>query len=243
MTITPERRTVLSIIALDPKKIGGVEAYARELSRQLGELGWRSILCFLTPPPAEVREYFNLPNVVLESLDGPATGAQYYRRLIHLLVCYKPAVLHIHLVAVFGLYAWSASLLGVKSIFFTDHASRPVGFVSTQRPKWKRLLFRCIMLPLTRVICVSRYVRDSFNAMGFLPHDRTTVVYNGVDLDRVAAGMANSEFFRGSLGLTAATFLVVQVGQIIPEKGVPDLLDAAVRVRRINRSVHFVFVG
>jgi glycosyltransferase involved in cell wall biosynthesis len=108
---------------------------------------------------------------------------------------------------------------------------------------WKRLFFRCMMAPLTRVVCVSRYVRDSFNAMGFLPYDRTTVVYNGVDLERVNAGMAKAEDFRSTLGISAETFLIVQVGQIIPEKGVPDLLQAAAQVCLVDQSIHFVFVG
>jgi glycosyltransferase involved in cell wall biosynthesis len=243
MAAAAERRTVLSVFGLEPKKVGGVEAYARELSRQLGERDWHSVLCFLSPPTPLVRDYFNLPNVTLESLEGAATGVEYLRRLICLLRRYRPVILHLHLVALFGPYALIARLLGVKAIFYTDHSSRPAGFVGEIQPLWKRLLFRGMMAPLKRILCISNYVRDSFNSLGLLPPDRSIVVYNAVDLERVEAGMANAAACRKSFNIHADSFLVVQVGQIIPEKGVPDLLEAAARVCNDDRTVQFLFVG
>jgi hypothetical protein len=64
--------TVLSVFGVEPRRVGGVETFARELSRQLGEFGCRSVLCFLTEPPEAVREFLELPNVTLEVLGDVA---------------------------------------------------------------------------------------------------------------------------------------------------------------------------
>ena len=65
----PEAPAVVSVFDVEPRFIGGTETYARELSVQLGRHGWRSVLCFVTPPPEDVRHFLNLPNVSFEVVD------------------------------------------------------------------------------------------------------------------------------------------------------------------------------
>ena len=62
------KRTVLSIFGLDARRIGGIEIFCRELSRQLGEHGWKSVLVFLCEPSERVRRFLDLPNVQLDVL-------------------------------------------------------------------------------------------------------------------------------------------------------------------------------
>ena len=54
-------RTVVSVFGVQPFRIGGAETYARELSVQLGRLGWKSVLCYLSEPPDEVKKFLSLP--------------------------------------------------------------------------------------------------------------------------------------------------------------------------------------
>src|ERR1700693_3652492 len=63
---------VLSVIGVRPVRIGGAETLARELSLQLGEAGWGSVLCFRSIPKGAVREYLELPNVTFDTLEEPA---------------------------------------------------------------------------------------------------------------------------------------------------------------------------
>ena len=41
-------QTVLSVFGLRARRIGGIEVFCRELSKQLGEYGWKSVLAFLS---------------------------------------------------------------------------------------------------------------------------------------------------------------------------------------------------
>ena len=50
-----ERPTVLSAFVVDPKRVGGVETFCRELSMQLDARGWNSTLCFTAEPFGNVK--------------------------------------------------------------------------------------------------------------------------------------------------------------------------------------------
>ena len=64
-----EAPAVASVFDVEPRFIGGTETYARELSIQLGRHGWRSVLCFASSPPEDVRRFLALPNVSFEVVD------------------------------------------------------------------------------------------------------------------------------------------------------------------------------
>src|SRR5262249_25110044 len=63
--------TVLSVFGISPTRIGSHEAYARELSLQLNDRGWRSVLCFADLPRDPVLGYLSLPNVSIEHVTRP----------------------------------------------------------------------------------------------------------------------------------------------------------------------------
>jgi glycosyltransferase involved in cell wall biosynthesis len=69
------------------------------------------------------------------------------------------------------------------------------------------------------------------------------MIYNSVDLTRVAPNAKLGTEFRMRFGIPADRKIVLQVSWIIPEKGIPDLLEAARLVVQQNDKVHFVLVG
>jgi glycosyltransferase involved in cell wall biosynthesis len=69
------------------------------------------------------------------------------------------------------------------------------------------------------------------------------MIYNGVDLSRVAGSAERGAAFRKRFSVPSHRTMVLQVSWIIPEKGVQDLLTAAREVVSRNPKVHFVIVG
>src|SRR5215813_2253960 len=105
--------TALSLFGLNPNKIGSQEAFAHELSLQLGAHGWRSILCFAGAPPESVRRYLTLPNVSFAILESPERMR--WRTLKHFVAIlrrHRPDILHLHYVGFLGLYPLLARLWG-----------------------------------------------------------------------------------------------------------------------------------
>src|SRR3954469_13233920 len=136
-------RTLVSVFGVEPRRIGGTEMFARELSTQLAEEGWHSVLCFMSEPEGDVRRFLELPNVTFETLPSSTEGSwQAYSELFRILRKHHAEKLHLHFVSFLTLYPWIAKLAGVKQVFFTDHHSRPAGYVAQRAPLWKRVAAR-----------------------------------------------------------------------------------------------------
>jgi len=236
--------TLISVFGVKPVRIGGTETFARELSLQLGERGWQSVLCFLSEPTAEVRRFLDLPNISFEVLENSTDGDQTARRnLAAILRKHRADILHLHYVSFLNLYSWSARFQSARQVFFTDHHSRPAGYVQSRAPFWKRAAARLINQPLNKVVCVSNYGYECMTALDLLPRSRFQMIYNGVDLSRVKADPLLATKFRERYSIPTERTIVTQVSWIIPEKGIADFLEMARLVLRQNRNVHFVLVG
>jgi glycosyltransferase involved in cell wall biosynthesis len=151
--------------------------------------------------------------------------------------------LHLHFIGFVGLLPWVARLFSVKKIFFTDHSSRPTGYIPKPALLWKQLLVRLINWPITKVICVSQYGYRCMTGLNLLPKDRYELIYNGVDLARVVQDASRATEFLQRFAIPDGRCVVVQVSWIIPEKGIPDLLQAARHVLLKQPNVQFVIVG
>ena len=156
---------------------------------------------------------------------------------------HQPEILHLHYVSFLNLYSWGARFQSARQVFFTDHHSRPAGYVQSRAPFWKRAAARLINQPLDKVICVSNYGYECMTAFGLLPRNRFQMIYNGVDLSRVKADPRLAARFRERYSIPAERAIVTQVSWIIPEKGIADFLETARLVLRQNRNVQFVLVG
>ncbi len=237
-------RTLLSVFGVKPLRIGGTETFARELSRQLGERGWKSVLCFLSEPTSEVRQFLDLPNISFEVLENSTDGGREARRnLAGIMRRHRPEILHLHYVSFLNLYSWGARFQSARQVFFTDHHSRPAGYVQSRAPMWKRTAARLINQPLNRVICVSNYGYECMTSFDLLPRRRFEMIYNGVDLTRVKNDSGLGAEFRARYSIPADRAIVTQVSWLIPEKGIADFLETARLVLRQNRHVQFVLVG
>jgi glycosyltransferase involved in cell wall biosynthesis len=235
---------VVSVFGVKPLRIGGTETFARELSQQLAAQGRQSVLCFLSKPTAQVESFLQLPNVSLEVLaDSADFSFAAARNLSLILKRYRPEVLHLHFTGFLGAYPWVARFRSVKKIFFTDHTSRPAGYVSSRAPLWKRLVVRAINRPLTKVICVSRYGYRCITGLDLLPQERYELVYNGVDLSRVSPDSHLGVELRLRHSIPADRIVVLQVSWIIPEKGIPELLQVARQVLSKTDKVQYLLVG
>jgi glycosyltransferase involved in cell wall biosynthesis len=235
---------VVSVFGVEPIRIGGTETFARELSSQLNQRGWESVLCFLGKPPDDVHSFLKLNNVSFEVLENSIDlNWKAVKDLAQILRRHRPEILHLHFTGFLGVYPWVAKLLSVKKVFFTDQTSRPAGYTPHQAPIWKKGIVRIINMPLTKVTCVSNYGYNCMTTLGSLPNDRYEMIYNSVDLTRVSPDSQRAAAFRQRYSIAEDRTIIVQVSWIIPEKGILDLLRAAQTVISQDPKVQFVFVG
>ncbi len=232
---------VLSIFGVVPQRIGGVETFARELSEQLSGAGWESVVCFLDKPSGAVRRFVELPGVRIEAAPACASiGWAGIRQVDELLCRYHPEIVHLHFVDMAGPHLWLARLRSVSRIYLTDQTSRPEGYIPTRSSLWKRAIRRAVYWPVSGLVPVSDYVARVDEALGSVPRGRVSRIYNAVDLTRPPGDPSG---IRKKYRIPENRRIVLQVSWIIPEKGIPDLLDAARLVIASDPGVQFVIAG
>ena len=101
--------TLVSVFEHEPLRIGGTEMFARELSCQLAERGWKSVLCFQTEPTEEVKRFLDLPNVSIDVYAGPSDGTfKAGKGIARIIRDYRPEILHLHFFSFINPYSWIA---------------------------------------------------------------------------------------------------------------------------------------
>lgn len=239
-----KNNTVLSAFRLSPARVGGIETYARELSSQLADIGWESLLVFLTPPSGSAEKLYDLPNTRVEVIENCGQFAwSPLRSMARLLAEVRPRIMHLHFMDGWSGYPWLAKRYSVEQVFITDHNSRPAGHVAKPVSPWKQPIKRLVHFPVTKIFGVSDFVCRCVREERVLPEDRIHRVYNGVDLARAEAGQALRDDFRRRHSIPKDHIVVLQVSWLIPEKGIDHLLQAARLVLARNERVHFIIAG
>jgi glycosyltransferase involved in cell wall biosynthesis len=105
------------------------------------------------------------------------------------------------------------------------------------------MIVRMINWPLTKVICVSNFNKQCMTTLGVLPESRFERIYNSVDFSRVEKSRDRALAFRERYQIPGNRKIVTQVSWIIPEKGIPDLLEATRLVLEEDQDVQLVLVG
>lgn len=239
------RPVVLQLI--DSFHQGGSERQAVQLTRLLHDSGrFRVRLASLNPDGVLRSEIDDLqigeiPAFPLTAFYNPAALSQ-MRRFARYLRANEVQVLHTHdfYTNIFGMFAGAFARVPVRVA-----SMRETGGMRTQRQK---RLQRLAYSLAHQVIANSESVRAELIRQG-VPANKTSVVYNGIDVDRVttAASATRAESFART-GLSPALdgnhFFVTIVANMRHEvKDYPMFLRAARRVRDAVPNAEFLLAG
>ena len=222
----------------ESKEFGGAEQYLLSLADGLAELGHE--VCLFTRSSVAWPLQDRKPRAV-HSCPSFADGFLPLRMawLAGSLRRLRSDVLHINLPstysASFSAMAPLGRVMGCQ-VVTTEHLS----MVGRSR---RRALLKDWFTPyVQRVIAVSRATAASLKGEHRLRGEKITVVYNGVDPDRLQF-LGRSEA-RARLGVAQEALAVGCVGELIPRKGQRYLVEAISGLReRLGGQVQLVIVG
>ena len=155
-------------------------------------------------------------------------------QLSRLIKQLRPTVLHAHDAHGIAFAALARSMVGGLS---------PPRFVAARRVDFHigaHALSRWKYRQVELFICASGCIQSMLVGDG-IPEDRTTVVYEGIDLEHINAAPPLSA--HKELWLPHEAPIVGNVAALVPHKGQRYLIDAAARVVRSVPDARFVIVG
>ncbi len=225
-------RTILHLIQTGGP--GGAETVYVNLVRGLDGRRWRSV------PVLPNREWmyeqlraWEPPPIVLPG--ERQVSLRHLRALREIIRRERVDLIHAHFFA----SAEIASLIGVLT--GTPAVATLHGQTDILGGKRLRLKAALLNRGLGRIAVVSESLRRFFLSATALRPEKLVVIPNGVDLAHFSAERDPS--FRREFGIADDAFVVGAVGNLRPAKGYDVLLEAAARLRRDERGIHFVIVG
>jgi glycosyltransferase involved in cell wall biosynthesis len=226
-------RTVLHLI--DTTGPGGAETVFTDLVRGLDPSRFRSVA--VTAGPGWVEDTVEAGGVERHTVEQRGKFALRYVRALGRLAQSEGAdIIHAHLVGA-SVYASLAALGSAVPVLCTihGHADLPTA------DRLRLLRYGVLRLGASHVVAVSESLRREFQARSGFPAERTSVVYNGIDLDAFRPG--DGARVRQELGIGNGEFVFGALGNIREPKAYDVLLRAAALLATDSVSCRVVIVG
>ena len=194
-------------------------------------------------------EGISMIDVPLERKIAPLRDLASLWRLWLTLRALRPTVTNVGTPKAGLLGGFAAWLNRVPCRFYTLHGLR---FETTKGLKRRLLVYaeRLACCFAHRVICVSHSVRDKAIASGLTRQERTVVFgsgsCNGVDASRFAATpemIRRAAALRRRFGIPARAPVVLFVGRLTCDKGIPELTEAFLRLVKQFPDLRLLIVG
>jgi glycosyltransferase involved in cell wall biosynthesis len=149
-------------------------------------------------------------------------------------------ILHAHQYTPFFQAMLSRGLAGKRPVLFTEH-----GRHFPDRPSRKRSIANRLMLRSNdRLVGCGRAVRQALIDNEGLPADRVQVIYNGVDLDALAAAPSDARAtIRSEFGMGADDFVAVLVARLHQLKDHQTALRAVELARKTIPELRLLLAG
>jgi glycosyltransferase involved in cell wall biosynthesis len=229
-----ERKLNLLIVA-SSLWIGGAETVMRHLAHAIDRRRFNVTVCYLKER-GHVGDELAAAGIDIIGLPGAAPGKVDYlsfRKLLEVIRSRRIDVAHTH--TAHGLVDATMCKLfapGLKVVHTFHFGNYPH---TRKRIIWMERVFSRLA---DKLFAVGEVQRAQILAVHRVPPRRISTIWNGV----TAPAGAGEAGFRERVG-AANRVLVGTIATFINQKGLPDLLDVAARLRDEGRNVQFVVVG
>jgi glycosyltransferase involved in cell wall biosynthesis len=219
------QKTIVFVFHFTPYSIRTVEQFLLKLSKKLNIKGFKLVHCYTGEPSVEyinALSEMNIDYFVSEPIKSITDGITLGLKLKK----YSPDILFTAYYSAFNLGIWALKFTSnSKDWIFNDRSSG-------ESPERKgitkiiaRLRGRIAGSLMKRIICVSNFVRLRDVNKVYLPANKATTIYNGIDLNKFMKQDGTGKV------VASTEVTIVYVGQLIEEKGVDTLLRAAASLK------------
>lgn len=226
------------LFVLNNLGVGGSEKKVVRLGNALSARGMRVGLAYLNEPTTLLNDIDAGVVTFFLSRQG-RFSLKAHAALRELIEAHRPR----NLVSV-NLYP---ALYVVTATRGARHRPRTIGLMNTTEMRrgatWKRSFYMHVLRYLDWTVYGCELQRDAWLSADSPMRVRSSVIYNGVDLNRFAAARVAATGQRAQYGIGERAFVVGSVGRLTAEKNQTPLIDAVAELRASGADVHLMLVG
>lgn len=233
--------------------MGGVERYTYNLAKKLIELG--NTVTVVTSNMQQLAEYENMDGIFVyrlpcfDLLDGryPVLKCSPRFRAIHQNLRNKKfdfvivnTRFYIH--SVYGQWFARSQKIPVITI---DHGS---SHLSVGNPVFDFIggAYEHVITKIGQLFC-KNYYGVSSACVDWLKHFHIKakgVLYNSVDIDSIERVLEqNQKKYRAAYGIDKDAVVITFTGRLLPEKGIPQLINAFEQLQKTHRNIYLFLAG
>lgn len=217
-------------------EIGGAETQVCSIANKLYELGHKVTIIYLTGETEVNPKYDDIRLIGLNMKKTPLGLFRALKRCRDILIRLNPDVLHSHMIHA-NIFARLLRIsIPVPVLISTAHSSNEGGLL-------RMLAYRTTNSLADLSTNVSTEALQSFITKKAMSSKHSTVVYNGIDIDKFVYNEASRDITRRKLNLDNDDFLFLGVGRITDAKDYPNLLKAFAVIHAKNRNTKLAIVG
>lgn len=226
-------RTILHLI--DTTGPGGAETVFINLLKELQQTRFRNVV--VLRGDGWVAEQVRRIGITPRFIDSKGSfNLGYIRGLRRLMIEEGVDLIHAHLLGS-NVYGALLALICRKPMIATFHGAVDVA----AGERFLRAKFGIIGWGSSAIVCVSKRLQEELAERSSLPARKLHLIYNGVDPQLFCKAPASG--LKEELDLAVETNLVVSIGNIRPAKGYEHLVEAAIKMVKLDPNTHFVVVG
>ena len=216
MTPVGQRPCVLFLLDWQPVPWGTREEFFRQLCAELAARGVVPVFTIPKIYAPEIRERMEAAGAVVAVQSYTKGSLAYHAHIRRIADEYDVRLAHIRYFTLDSPVAWLCRLAGIRELFYTE--ANGGEWVRGGPMEWlRRLRARVLHAPLTRVIAISRFVRERLAAQGVAP-ERMTLVYNGVNLATFRPDATARTAVRAHMGAGPGTVCLLFASKPLPIK-------------------------
>jgi glycosyltransferase involved in cell wall biosynthesis len=239
-----KKLAVLTLIAMNPNKLGALEEYALRLSRELKERGHFAVVGFLEFPPGWLEEKFRSLGIEVLKISRENGDLAFIKKVREAISNYDLNIVH----ATF--YPFYSPLLIVATIgrgcklIYSDQESRDSRPFRGFQGLFRFLRNRFYQTFIDAIIADAQFIKECQIRDHFTKANKVPVIYNGVNLKRFRRGDSaqRSEFLQ-KFKISPESFVIATIAQYIWQKGLNYLIDAAAIIVKERPNSMFFIIG
>jgi glycosyltransferase involved in cell wall biosynthesis len=235
---------VLTLIDMNPNKLGALEEYALCLSQELTKSGHLAVVGFSELPPRWLEEKFRFHGIEVIKINMTNGALTFIKEIRKTIIKHNLTLVHATFYPFYSPLLILATIRTGCKLIYSDQESRESRPLQGFKNSFRCLRNRFYQNFIHAIIADAQFIKQCQIQDHFTKENKLTTIYNGVNLHRFKKGGTNqrSQLLQ-KFQVSPNSFVIATIAQCTWGKGLNYLIDAAAIIVKQHPNAIFFVIG